>query len=207
MSVSNSGSGSVSATYTDNSSNSYTNTNITVVPFSTGDSAPLSSNYSVPGLGASESLTPTTCPVSVYNPTGAKVLGCYSVARPAPAPQVNYTRVVRPVIYVRYPVATPVPYNVDVPYPVYVGNGLNRGFNGGFQNGGFNHGHGVHHGGFQNGGFQNGGGFGFNNSGFGGAGALLGGAGAVLGGGFNGGFGGGCGGGNTRYGSAFPGRC
>jgi len=93
------------------------------VPFSTGDSAPLSSNYTVPGLGASESLSPTSCPVSVYNPTGAKVLGCYSVSRPKTV--TNYTRVVRPVIYVRYPVPTPVPYTVNVPYPVRV-NGYGR---------------------------------------------------------------------------------
>lgn len=177
MSVSNSGSGSVSATYTDNSSSSYSNTNVTVVPFSTGDSAPLSSSYRLPGLGASETLTPTSCPVAVHNPSGAKVLGCYSVSRPAPKPQVHYTRVVRPVVYVRYPVPTPVPYTVNVPYPVRV-NGLHqhRGYHTGV--GGFfnraGHGLGLHGhsnygygGGFGGAGF---GGAGFNGAGFGGAG-------------------------------------
>lgn len=161
MSVSNSGSGSVSATYTDNSSNSYSNTNITVVPFSTGDSAPLSSSYTLPGLGASETLTPTSCPVAVHNPSGAKVLGCYSVSRPAPAPapQVHYTRVVRPVVYVRYPVPTPVPYTVNVPYPVRVNGLRNVGYQTGFG--------GARFGGF---GFNNGFAGGFGGTGFGGCG-------------------------------------
>lgn len=122
MNITNSGSGNVTATYTDNSYSSYTHNNTTVVPFSTGHSGPLSSSYSLPGLGASESLSPTSCPVNVYNPEGGRVLGCYAVSRPAPVQQVHYTRVVRPVIYVRYPVPTAVPYTVNVPYPVYVGN-------------------------------------------------------------------------------------
>lgn len=71
-----------------------------VVPFS----GPLQ------GLGANESLRPTTCPVSVYNPTGAEVLGCYSVVKTQPTVTVqNYIRVVRPIIYVRYPVAVQIP--------------------------------------------------------------------------------------------------
>lgn len=57
------------------------------------------------GLGANESLTPTTCPVNVYNPNGNEVLGCYNVVKTTPPVQVqNYIRVVRPIIYVRYPV-------------------------------------------------------------------------------------------------------
>lgn len=67
---------------------------------------------SVAGLGYGESLQATNCPVNVYNPTGARVLGCYNVVKPVP--QTNYVRVVRPVVYVRYPVPTPVP----VPYYV-----------------------------------------------------------------------------------------
>ena len=72
---------------------------------------------SVPGLGSGESLQATNCPVNVYNPTGARVLGCYDVVKQVP--QTSYVRVVRPVIYVRYPVATPIP----VPY--YVNQNVN----------------------------------------------------------------------------------
>lgn len=72
------------------------------------------STASVPGLGSNESLQSTNCPVDVYNPTGARVLGCYNVVKQVP--QTNYVRVVRPVVYVRYPVTTPVP----IPY--YVNN-------------------------------------------------------------------------------------
>ena len=68
------------------------------------------STASVPGLGSNESLQSTNCPVDVYNPTGARVLGCYNVVKQVP--QTNYVRVVRPVVYVRYPVTTPVP----IPY-------------------------------------------------------------------------------------------
>jgi hypothetical protein len=66
------------------------------------------------GLGANESLQPTSCPVSVHNPGGAKVLGCYNVIKPKPVVRtvvrkVVHTvptvyQVVRPVIYVRTPV-------------------------------------------------------------------------------------------------------
>lgn len=62
---------------------------------------------SIPGLGYNESLRATTCPTSVYNPEGGTVLGCYNVVKPVP--QTTYYRVVRPVIYVRYPVPVAVP--------------------------------------------------------------------------------------------------
>ena len=62
---------------------------------------------SLPGLGYNESLRPTTCPTSVYNPDGGTVLGCYNIVKPIP--QTTYYRVVRPVIYVRYPVPVAVP--------------------------------------------------------------------------------------------------
>ncbi len=84
------------------------------------------SNYRIEGMGDNEALAPTDCPVSVYNPEGGKVLGCYSVVKPKPIvkpqpvvrTQVRYNtvRVVRPIIYVRYPVPTPVP--VQAPRPV-----------------------------------------------------------------------------------------
>jgi len=62
------------------------------------------------GLGANESLVPTNCPVNVYNPNGGDVVGCYSVVKTRPPVAVqNYVRVVRPVIYVRYPVPVQVP--------------------------------------------------------------------------------------------------
>ena len=71
---------------------------------------------SAPGLGAGESLQATSCPVSVDAAPGARVLGCYSVVRrvAAPVASTTYYRVVRPVIYVRYPVPVPVPYTVNV---------------------------------------------------------------------------------------------
>jgi len=97
------GSGSISGPYTDGSN--------TIVPFST-TSATLT-NYRVPGMGSNEFLSPTDCPVNVYNPGGGTVLGCYQVSKPAPVrvtvPSYHTVRVVRPVIYVRYPVPTPVP--------------------------------------------------------------------------------------------------
>jgi len=64
------------------------------------------STATVPGLGLNESLRPTTCPTAVHNPEGGQVLGCYNVVKPVP--QTTYYRVVRPIIYVRYPVPTPV---------------------------------------------------------------------------------------------------
>lgn len=83
-----------------------------IVPFTTSVSK--ISNYRVPGMGANEYLSPTECPVSVYNPDGGKVLGCYSVVKPKPIVRthINYdtVRVVRPVVYVRYPVPVAVPF-------------------------------------------------------------------------------------------------
>jgi len=71
--------------------------------------APLTRSV-VSGLGANESLQATTCPVSVHNPSGAKVLGCYNVVKPQPVVRTvvrsvpTVYQVVRPVIYVRTPV-------------------------------------------------------------------------------------------------------
>ncbi len=66
------------------------------------------SAQSVPGLGANESLQATNCPVNVYGSGEGQVLGCYNVVKPVP--QTTYYRVVRPVVYVRYPVPVAVPY-------------------------------------------------------------------------------------------------
>ncbi|MCF6220982.1 MAG: hypothetical protein L3J65_07700 [Robiginitomaculum sp.] len=91
----------------------------TIVPFRT--SVNNISKHRIEGMGSNEFLSETSCPTSVYNPGGAQVLGCYSVVKAAPAPvyrpapvvvpQIHYqqVRVVRPIIYVRYPVPTPVP--------------------------------------------------------------------------------------------------
>ncbi len=57
---------------------------------------------SVPGLGHNESLRATSCPVNVYNPNHGQVLGCYNVVKPVA--QTHYYRIVRPVIYIHYPV-------------------------------------------------------------------------------------------------------
>ncbi len=87
------GSGSISQAYTAGGAN--------VVPFSTSRPA---------GLGANEQLVPTNCPVNVHNPSGARVLGCYSIVKPRPAvPVTNFVRVVRPIVYVRYAVPYAVP--------------------------------------------------------------------------------------------------
>lgn len=78
------GSGSISESYTDG--------NVEMYGFS----------GTLPGLGHNESLQATNCPTAVYNPEGGRVLGCYNVVKPVP--KTTYYRIVRPVIYVRYPV-------------------------------------------------------------------------------------------------------
>lgn len=85
------GTGSISQTYSDNSTYAFSG-----------------STASVPGLGYNESLQPTNCPVNVHGSGEGTVLGCYNVVKPVP--QTTYYRVVRPVIYVRYPVPVAVPY-------------------------------------------------------------------------------------------------
>lgn len=105
--TSNSYGGAVSSAYADSTygtgsiSNAYEGSDVEMYSFS-------GSTASVPGLGAGESLQATSCPVNVYNPGGGKVLGCYSVVKPVP--QTTYYRVVRPIVYVRYPVPVAVPY-------------------------------------------------------------------------------------------------
>jgi hypothetical protein len=85
------GTGSISQTYSDSSTYGFSG-----------------SPSSVPGLGYNESLQATNCPVNVYGSGEGTVLGCYNVVKPVP--QTTYYRVVRPVIYVRYPVPVAVPY-------------------------------------------------------------------------------------------------
>jgi len=98
-----------------------------VVPFTTTVSK--ISNYRVAGMGSNEFLSPTTCPTNVYNPGGNKVLGCYSVVKPVqvvrPVPQIHYQqiRVVHPIIYVRYPVPTPLPVPVCRSQALVCGSG------------------------------------------------------------------------------------
>ena len=92
------------------------------------------STSSVSGLGYGESLQSTNCPVNVYNPDGGRVLGCYNVVKPVP--QTNYVRVVRPIIYVRYPVPVAVPTysacNVVTHYSRYGGRAWNQGLGYGY---------------------------------------------------------------------------
>ena len=85
------GTGSISQAYSDNSTYGFSG-----------------STTSVPGLGNNESLQATNCPVNVYGSGEGTVMGCYNVVKPVP--QTTYYRVVRPVIYVRYPVPVAVPY-------------------------------------------------------------------------------------------------
>ncbi len=103
--------------------NSYsTGSNMSYVPFSSTGS--MSGPLSISGLGANEYLNPTSCPVNVNGlGSGQQVLGCYNVMKRTRT--VNYhvaphrVQVVRPVIYVRYPVPTPV-YTMPVPVPTPV---------------------------------------------------------------------------------------
>lgn len=85
------GTGSISDTYSDANTYSFSG-----------------STASVPGLGQNESLQAVNCPVNVYGSGEGTVLGCYNVVKPVP--QTTYYRVVRPVVYVRYPVPVAVPY-------------------------------------------------------------------------------------------------
>jgi len=85
------GTGSISETYSSPSTYSFSG-----------------STTSVPGLGYNESLQATSCPVNVHGTGEGRVLGCYNVVKQVP--QTTYYRVVRPVIYVRYPVPVAVPY-------------------------------------------------------------------------------------------------
>ncbi len=120
-----SSSSSLGTSYTGGSySSSYgTSSAPTLVPFSS--SAATTGPIRMSGLGASEYLQPTSCPVNVNGlQSGQSVLGCYSVMKQSQSSSIHYgapqtVRVVRPIIYVRYPVPTPV-FNVPVPVPVPV---------------------------------------------------------------------------------------
>ena len=79
------------------------------------------SGSALPGLGAGSELCPVECGSPAVGGEG-RVLGCYAVCE-APAPQpvyvppvpvtrTTYTRVVHPVIYVRYPVPYAAPYTI-----------------------------------------------------------------------------------------------
>lgn len=108
------------ATYgTGSISQTYTGGDVELYPFS----------GQLSGLGANESLQATNCPTNVYNPEGGRVLGCYNVVKPVP--QTNYVRVVRPIIYVRYPVPVAVPTytacNMVTHYSRYGGWSWNQG--------------------------------------------------------------------------------
>jgi len=90
------------------------------VPFTS--SAPTTGPVSLSGLGSNEYLSPTSCPVDVNGlQSGQSVLGCYQVVkRQQQTVRYHYAapttvRVVRPVIYVRYPV--PTPYYTYAPQP------------------------------------------------------------------------------------------
>ncbi len=116
-SVSNTYAGVASPAYADakygtgSISNAYAGSEVEIFGFTGAPST-------VAGLGPNESLRATNCPTNVYNPDGGRVLGCYNVVKPAaPAPiaQTSYYRVVRPVIYVRYPVACCAPRPVIRP--------------------------------------------------------------------------------------------
>lgn len=90
------GSGSISGAYVDHSTVGSTYTSSTV------------SNITLPGLGLNERLCPTACASGGTDTAGNRVLGCYKVCQPVQPVRVqNYVKVVRPVVYVRYPVVQP----------------------------------------------------------------------------------------------------
>lgn len=112
--------------YTGHSNSNYGSSSYSTpqyVPFSS-QTAAMSGPIRMNGLGGNEFLQPTSCPVNVHGmQSGQSVLGCYSVMKQQQQPTVRYhyappqtVRVVRPIIYVRYPVPTPV-YNVPMPVP------------------------------------------------------------------------------------------
>ena len=127
--TSNTYAGTVSSSYADATygtgsiSNAYEGSDVELFGFS-------GSTSSVAGLGAGESLQATSCPVSVHNPSGGKVLGCYNVVKPVP--QTTYYRVVRPVVYVRYPVPVAVPYYSGCTVVTHASRYGNRWGQGGF---------------------------------------------------------------------------
>lgn len=76
--------------------------------YSSYDTYGFSGSTSSVSLGANESLQSTSCPSTVTETSQGRVLGCYSAVKQVP--QTSYYRVVRPIIYVRYPVPVAVPY-------------------------------------------------------------------------------------------------
>lgn len=90
------------------------------------------STSSVQGLGHNESLQATNCPVNVHGVDEGRVIGCYNVVKPIP--QTTYYRVVRPIVYVRYPVPVAVPYTtpcLTVKHYSRYGNWHTGGYRGG----------------------------------------------------------------------------
>jgi len=85
------GTGSISETYSDMSTYGF-----------------YGSTSSIPGLGHNERLQATSCPVNVHGMSEGRVIGCYNVVKPVA--HTSYYRIVRPIIYVRYPVPVAVPY-------------------------------------------------------------------------------------------------
>jgi len=110
-----------------------------------GDAASYSStsDYSYSSsMSAPAGMVKVDCPYTVDVPEGGRVLDCYAVAQPKPAPVTTYRpvyntvqrayQVVRPVVYVDYPVPVAVPntcgpiYSPDSRYGDYYG-GMRRG--------------------------------------------------------------------------------
>jgi len=60
-----------------------TSSGLTFTPFTSAETS--STGYTMPSLGAGESLQATQCPVDIYNPDDHNVRGCYNVVRSAPA--------------------------------------------------------------------------------------------------------------------------
>ncbi len=92
----------------------YASTRTNIVPFTR--TVNNISGYKLSGMGRRAPLAKISCPTSVYTPQGGQVQGCYPVVKPVVPPrpiihrQAHYQQiqVVRPVIYVRYPVPTPI---------------------------------------------------------------------------------------------------
>jgi|GEM_PF-2763260 len=82
--------------------------------YSSASSYGIPASQRMPGLAADEYLCPTDCATSVNVPAGGRVLDCFKVCKKAPPAPVyqSYTQayqVVRPVVYVNYPVPVALP--------------------------------------------------------------------------------------------------
>lgn len=98
---------------------------------------------STSSISAPAGMVKVDCPYTVDVPEGGRVLDCFAVAQPKPAPVTTYQpvyntvqrayQVVRPVVYVDYPVPVAVPNTCG---PIYSPNSRYGDWYGGYNRGG-----------------------------------------------------------------------